>query len=518
MSSPKPKSKSKMIVRNLKHADIARVRSLVERVYPDEDTYTISMLVGQLNRFPDGQFVVLIDEDIVGYAATFRISEAEAFKPHDWIGITGNGHLSRHDENGDWLYGMEVCVDPNRRRLKIGNRLYNARMQLCQELQLKGILFGGRMPGFDRKRRLFPTPSAYLQAVIDNKIKDSVISFHRRMGFEPTGVLANYSPADTPSGGHATLMVWRNHDYTEPETSGVIGRVNRDLVRIVSVQKQARTISHVDEFFSAIDYFVEVASDYKGDFVLFPELFTLELLSCEAEVSPDIAIQRMTEYTERFVQHMSQLAVRTNINIIGGSHPTKTDDGELQNVGYVFLRDGSIHMQEKLHPTPDEKYWWSIQGGDEINVIQTDCGPIGVMICYDSEFPEIGRRLADQGAQILFVPYCTDTRQGHLRVKYCCQARAIENQLFVATSGMVGNLKNVANIDINYAQSAIYTPSDFAFARDGIAAEATENAEMVVVADVDLSNLRHARAQGEVRNLKDRRLDLYTVKWKEPRR
>ncbi|MFK8068858.1 MAG: carbon-nitrogen hydrolase, partial [Gammaproteobacteria bacterium] len=115
-----------------------------------------------------------------------------------------------------------------------------------------------------------------------------------------------------------------------------------------------------------------------------------------------------------------------------------------------------------------------------------------------------------------FVPYCTDTRQGHLRVKYCCQARAVENQIYVATAGLVGSLENVANIDINYAQSAIYTPCDFPFARDGIAAEATENVEMVTVADVNLSTLRWARAEGSVRNLHDRRLDLYRTRWKRP--
>lgn len=223
----------------------------------------------------------------------------------------------------------------------------------------------------------------------------------------------------------------------------------------------------------------------------------------------------MSEHTSMFVERLSKLAVTKNINIIGGSHPTVTDDGDIQNVAYVFLRDGSIYAQEKIHPTPDEKYWWNIKGGDEVAAIHTDCGTIGVMVCYDCEFPEVARRLTDQGAQILFVPYCTDTRQGHLRVKYCCQARCIENQVYVATAGLVGSLENVANIDINYAQSAIYTPCDFPFARDGIAAEATENVEMLTVADVNLSTLRWARAEGAVRNLRDRRFDLYHTRWKK---
>jgi branched-chain amino acid transport system permease protein len=129
-----------------------------------------------------------------------------------------------------------------------------------------------------------------------------------------------------------------------------------------------------------------------------------------------------------------------NINIIGGSHPTRMPDGDIHNVAYVCLRDGSIHAQEKIHPTPNEAYWWNIKGGDSIDAIPTDCGPIGVLICYDAEFPELARRLVDEGARIIFVPFCTDSRQGYMRVRYCSQARAIENQCFVVLSGNVGNL------------------------------------------------------------------------------
>ena len=148
-------------------------------------------------------------------------------------------------------------------------------------------------------------------------------------------------------------------------------------------------------------------------------------------------------------------------------------------------------------------------------MIQTDCGPIGVLICYDSEFPELARRLVDEGARIVFVPFCTDSRQGYMRVRYCCAARAIENQCFVVLSGNVGNLPNVANMDIQYAQSCILTPCDFPFARDGIAAEATENVETLTISDVNLADLSWARAEGTVRNLADRRFDLYQIEWSE---
>jgi predicted amidohydrolase len=248
---------------------------------------------------------------------------------------------------------------------------------------------------------------------------------------------------------------------------------------------------------------------------VFPELFTLQLLSIDdQELTPAEAIESLTKYTPRFKEAMRDLALRYNINIIGGSHPTRVESGRVENISYVFLRDGTVHEQPKIHPTPNEDYWWNIEGGNSLNAINTDCGPIGVLICYDSEFPELARHLTDQGIQILFVPFCTDERQSYLRVRYCCQARAVENQIYVVMSGNVGNLPKVTNMDIQYAQSCILTPCDFPFARDGIAADTTPNVETVAIADLRPETLITARNNGTVRNLRDRRHDLYRIEWK----
>jgi predicted amidohydrolase len=210
------------------------------------------------------------------------------------------------------------------------------------------------------------------------------------------------------------------------------------------------------------------------------------------------------------------MALKYNVNIVAGSHPVMMESGRVENIAFVFLRDGRICEQPKIHPTPNEVYWWNIEGGHALKPIETDCGTIGVLICYDSEFPELARYLIDQGATILFVPFCTDERQSYLRVRYCCQARAVEDQCYVVMAGNVGNLPRVANMDIQYAQSCILTPCDFPFARDGVAADTTPNAEMVIFADLRLDTLRQARTSGTVKNLKDRRHDLYQLVWKEP--
>jgi predicted amidohydrolase len=134
------------------------------------------------------------------------------------------------------------------------------------------------------------------------------------------------------------------------------------------------------------------------------------------------------------------------------------------------------------------------------------------------EFPDLPRILAERDMKILFVPFLTDTQNGYSRVRYCARARAIENECYVAIAGSVGNLPKVHNMDIQYAQSVVFTPCDFSFPSKGIKAEATPNTEMILVADVDLDLLRELHAYGSVRNLKDRRTDLFHLEFRNGQR
>jgi predicted amidohydrolase len=224
---------------------------------------------------------------------------------------------------------------------------------------------------------------------------------------------------------------------------------------------------------------------------------------------PD-AIRELAKYTQEIANKLSRLAVSYNVNIITGSMPEMIK-GELYNVGYLCRRDGTMERYEKIHVTPDEDRVWGLKGGDQIKVFDTDAGKIGVLICYDVEFPELGRILAEKGMEILFVPFLTDTQNGFSRVRFCAQSRAIENECFVAITGSVGNLPKVQNMDIQYSQSMVFTPCDFPFPVNGIKSEATPNTEMILISDVDLDLLRELHNYGSVRNLKDRRTDIYKV-------
>lgn len=509
------RKKPKLFVRNAKTEDIEAIRSLAQMVYPEMPAYLPDALRGQINNFPEGQFVAVFEARVSGYCAAIRVTGEMALRKHTWAEITGAGYASTHVPDGEYLYGMEVFVDPSVRGMRVGQRLYEARKQLCRRLGLKGIVFAGRLPGLRRRWKKVGSAENYVRMVQEKKLRDQVLSFQLQQGFEPLGVLENYLSLDVDSMGFATHMLWRNPELAlvEAAPGERVVRI-QDAIRVACIQYQQRRIRDFDEFEQIVRYFVDVSADYKADFAVFPELFSLQLLSLDNEkLRPHAAMIRIAEYYPTIRELFQRLAIRYNVNVVAGSHPTVSAQGEVHNTALVCLRDGVIYEQHKIHATPNERYWWNVVGGKQLSAMDTDCGPIGVLVCYDAEFPESARHLVNQGANILFVPFCTDERQSYLRVRYCAQARAVENQCFVVLAGNVGNLPRVHNMELQYAQSCILTPCDFPFSRDGIAADSTPNVETVVFADLRLEDLHRARNAGTVRNLKDRRHDLYRISW-----
>jgi len=282
---------------------------------------------------------------------------------------------------------------------------------------------------------------------------------------------------------------------------------SQGIVRIAAVQYLLRTIDSWDDFESQVRFVMKAAGDYKPQFVMFPEIFTTQLLSFMDTSDLRSAVRKMDEYTARYVALFSELSAQWGVYIIGGSHPSITD-GKLMNTAYLFSPEGKVFTQDKIHLTRWEKDKWKGDPGNHLRVFDTPHGRIAILICYDIEFPELSRMVCEQGADIIFVPSCTDDRQGFWRVRYCCHARAIENQVYVAVTGTVGNLA-VEGLGLNYGQAAIITPSDFPFARDGIAAEGVPNMEQVVIADVDLAKLVSNRVNGTTIPLYDKRVDVY---------
>lgn len=493
-------------LRELSIKDFQAIRALQAKCFPGMDPYTYNEFRSQLKRFPEGQLGIFYQDQLIGSCNSLILDLDEYSDDHSWEEIADNGMIRNHDPEGDTLYGISVMVDPEFRDMKIGRRIYEARKELCERLNLKRIIVGGRLPNYHKYQDQL-TVREYIRSVINKKIYDPVLTFQIQNGFVVKRIIKGYLQEDEASCGYAALLEWPNLEYRHEAPKKKISSM---LVRICCIQYQMRKIESFEDFEKQVDYFVDVASDYKSDFVMFPEMLTTQLLSFEPEKRPGLAARQLSTYTDRYIEMFRHMAISYNINIIGGSHFTMEED-HIFNVSYLFRRDGSYETQYKIHITPDETQWWGVQAGSIPKVLDTDRGRIAINICYDVEFPELARYAVDQGAQILFVPYCTDERNGFIRVRTCAQSRAIENQLYVAVAGTTGNIPSVENMAIQYAQTAIFTPSDFQFSRDGIASISEENAEMVVMADLDLEELRRARQNGTVRQLNDRRLDLYNI-------
>ena len=144
-------SKKSLDIRNASYKDINGIYELVNKVYIEIGGYSKQTIRGQISNFAQGCFVILLNDTIVAYSASIRIDEEKALSPHTWKQITANGFGSTHKKDGEYLYGYETCVDPDVRGHRLGQRIYSARKELVKFENLKGIVFGGRIPGLHKK-------------------------------------------------------------------------------------------------------------------------------------------------------------------------------------------------------------------------------------------------------------------------------------------------------------------------------------------------------------------------------
>lgn len=497
-------------LRQLTMDDYPALVEMQRLCFPGMGPWGEEQIRSQIEIFPRGQLCLESNGRLIASSNSLVVESDMHTAWHDWTQISDNGRIRTHSPSGDTLYGIEIMVHPDFRGMHLARRLYDARKALCRELNLARIVIGGRIPGFGAQAPDM-TAREYAEQVISRGLYDPVLTTQVANGFVLRELIPDYFPADTASRGYATHLEWTNLDHV-PDPSTRWHRVSK--ARICAVQYRMRHIDSWDDFETQCAFFVDAAANNKVDFVVFPELLTNQLMAVEPGRRPADAVRTLAELTPGYLAMFSALSVKHNVNIVGGSQFTIDEDGRLQNVAYLFRRDGTIARQAKLHVTAEEKRWWGVEGGDDMEVFDTDRGRVAILLSYDVQFPELARIAVDRGAQILFVPFTAEDRDAYLRVRYCCQARAVENEVFVAAAGTTGNLPFVVHADTHYARSGIFTPLDISFARDGVAGESTENVETLVTADVDLELLRRHRLGGAVRLLEDRRPELYGVEWR----
>ena len=310
------KFEKKIEIRNIESKDIDEMIQLQSLCFPGMVPWKREHLESHLGHFPEGQFCAELEGKIIGSCSSLIVDFDEYDDRHTWDDITDNGYITNHNPNGYNLYGIEVMVHPDYRKMKIGYRLYEARKELARLLNLKSIIIGGRIPNYHKFAHEM-TPRQYVDQVRLHKIYDPVLSFQLLNGFTLMRINPNYLPDDKASGKYATLMEWNNVDFN-PKPKRYFK--TSFPVRICVVQYKMKQISSFEEFAKQVEYYTDVASDAGSDFAVFPEIFTTQLMSFLNEKIPSKAVQRLTLFTEEYINLFTKLAVKYNVNIIGGSH------------------------------------------------------------------------------------------------------------------------------------------------------------------------------------------------------
>ncbi|GHG13986.1 carbon-nitrogen hydrolase family protein [Paracoccus aerius] len=260
----------------------------------------------------------------------------------------------------------------------------------------------------------------------------------------------------------------------------------------------------IDWFDSFADYEAKLTrwvGDAEGaDLLVFPEYGAMELASLGGRgVAGDLeaSLHEVARHWPQIQTVHQRLAERHGCHILGASGPV-FDGRRPVNRAILYGPQGIIGHQDKQIMTRFEREDWDVIGAPGLRVFDTALGRIGILICYDSEFPLLARVLAQAGVELLLVPSCTDTVAGFSRVRIGAMARALESQCVVVQAPTVGPCDWMPALDENRGRAAIYGPPDGFWPETGIIAEGPMDQPGWVMADVDLSRVGESRRNGAV--------------------
>jgi GNAT superfamily N-acetyltransferase len=322
-------------VRQMTRDDIPAVIDLQLRAFPGKPPWGAEQLGHHLEIFPEGQIVAVDQTDrVLGSASSLIIDWDDYAESANWSVITGHGNFDTHNPLGKTLYGADMGVGPEARHQGIGTLLYEARKDLIRERGLKRLLTGGRIAGYDEVADQV-TPKEFVAEVVAGKRWDPALTFQLENGLVVLDVVPEYMH-DIESRGFATVLEWLNPEYTssvslqaslqhaalEQEAAEAMrGTPRPRRVRIAAIQYLLRPIAGFDDFAKQVEFFVHSAKDYKAHFVLFPEFFTMQLLSYINEPAPALAVRRLAQLAPDYEALFMRLAKETGIYIIAGTHP-----------------------------------------------------------------------------------------------------------------------------------------------------------------------------------------------------
>ncbi|MFT5354709.1 MAG: hypothetical protein ACI9KE_001917, partial [Polyangiales bacterium] len=265
-------SGARLVVRPLTFDDIDVVIEIQRECFPDIPPWNPGNLRDHIATFPAGQIGIELDGVLVASSSSLIVEGKSFEEPHDFEAVVPGGFLTNHDDEGDVLYGVDIVVRPDARGMRFARRIYEARQNIIRELNLRQLVIAGRLPNYGQHADAM-SAREYVGKVVRKDLSDPVLTAQLANGFVLRMVLDDYIPSDKESRGHAALMQWLNPAYVPPDVEP-----RPSKARVAAVQYQMRRVESFEDFSKQAEFFIDTASDYRCDFVLFPELLTNQLL------------------------------------------------------------------------------------------------------------------------------------------------------------------------------------------------------------------------------------------------
>ena len=259
-----------------------------------------------------------------------------------------------------------------------------------------------------------------------------------------------------------------------------------------------------DSYAAKLERWISEAAARGAKLAVFPEYGAMELAALDPATMGDLAgsLASVAALLPQVDCLHAELAARFGMHILAGSGPYRRADGSFVNRARLVAPGGKIGVQDKLIMTRFEREQWGIAAGGPLRVFNTALGRIGVLICYDSEFPLLARAQIEAGAQLLLVPSCTDSLHGYWRVRLAAQARALEGQCYALQAPLVGSADWSPAIDMNRGAAGIFGPPDGAFPDDGVVALGPLDAGQWLLGEIDLARVGAVQGSGAVLNVR----------------
>ena len=278
-----------------------------------------------------------------------------------------------------------------------------------------------------------------------------------------------------------------------------------ERIRVASAQYHPERLANLAALEAKLARWVEDAAQGGADLIVFPEYAGMEIAgTCTDAIAADLAhsLDAVAQLRPTIDAHLGRLAANHRIHILGPSGPARRADGSVANCALLHTPDGGCGRQEKMIMTPFERKW-GITGGRAAQVFDTRIGRVGILICYDSEFPLLARAMSEAGARLLLVPACTERLSGFNRVRTAALARALENTVAIVLSPTVGDALWSPAIDRNTGSAGVYVAAEAGISDTGVLAEGPLNDARLIFGDIDFGQLERLRTSGEMRNTTD---------------